>query len=289
MITVSGSESDYAIMKQVQQLRIAYPQMAVGTLDAGTDFSALAAQEKLYLVGHGNPGNGNIRDIKRPDLVKSLTDQGHGVPPSFGGIIILSCYSGLMAKPPQASLAAHLATELTRRTAAGTTVAGANGFAFGTPEFRKSGVSSVLLMELAAFYYAAANDMMIEAWLKHRPTHAGGVLKDTHGIDVDTGTTIGENLVSAQPRLKKTPEEIAEDHVIAFAKEAKLIEEKLTDIIKTKIPGNSVADRSEHLVKHDTDPAVIAWNTAIDRQYALFGGLYLWASAADAFTVATVP
>jgi hypothetical protein len=289
MITVSGSESDYAIMKQVQQLRIAHPHMTVVTLDSGTDFSPLTAHEKLYLVAHGNAANGNVRDIKRPDLVKWLTDQGRGVPQNFGGIVILSCYSGLEAKPPQPSLSAHLATALTGRTATGTTVAGANGFSFGTPEFQKTGLSSVLLMDLAAFYFANDNDIMITAWLNHRPTHDGGVLKDTLGIDVDTGKTIGEHLDAVQMAGKKTSKEIADECITAFAGETKKIETQLTDIIDTKIPGGSVVERAEYLVTHDTDPSVLDWNAAINRQYSLFSDLYLWASPEDAFTVAKVP
>jgi hypothetical protein len=288
MITVHGEMSDYAIMKQVQQLKLSNPQMAVVTLDDKTDFSALAADESLYLVSHGNAGNGNLRDIKRPALLGWLTDPNRGVPQHFGGIVILSCYSGLQAKPPDPSLAIYLATGLAGRAAAGTPVAGANGFSFGTPEFKKSGYSSVLSMDLAAFYFAAADGEMIKAWLTHKPTHTGGVLKDKFNINVDTSKTIEEHLVTVQQIPPKTPEEIAKALVTAFAKDAKAIEAKLDDIIENKIPGNSVAERADYLVNNDQEADVITWNTTIDTQYELFHDLYLWASAANAFTVAKV-
>jgi hypothetical protein len=288
MITVNGENSDYAIMKQVQQLKLAYPHMAVVTLDDKTDFSALAADERLYLVSHGNVGNGNLRDIKRAPLLSWLTDQHRGVPKNFGGIVILSCYSGLQVKSPEPSLAAYLATGLAGRAAAATPVAGANGFSFGTPEFKRSGYSSVVSMDLAAFYFAHDDGEMTKAWLKHRPTHTGGVLKDKLKINVDTSKTIEEHLVTVQQAPPKTPEEITKEFVAAFAKEAKAIEAKLEDIIENKIPGSTVAERADYLVNNDKEADVITWNATIDTQYELFHGLYLWASPADAFTVAKV-
>jgi hypothetical protein len=284
MITVSGkgSESDYAIMKQVQQLKIARPQMAIVPLHAGTDFSGLGADEKLYLVAHGNSGNGNIVDVKRAALAHWLTDPARGVPANFGGIVILSCYSGMVTKGNEPSLAAYLADALAGRAATGTTVTGANGYSFGTPEFRKSGLSSVLLMELVDFNFAVNVDNMRDVWLQRRPTHTGGVLKN-----VDLGKTIQEHLDAIQAK-NNTTEEIANAYIADFAKDSKAIEEELALIIK-KIPGNTVAERADHLVNQGTDPSVQAWNVAIDRQYALFGNLYLWASPADAFKVVTVP
>jgi hypothetical protein len=76
------------------------------------------------------------------------------VPQKFGGIVILACYSGLEAGT--ASLAAYLAAGLKGRAAADTPAAGANGFSFGTPEFRKSERSSVLSMDLATFTMPAS-------------------------------------------------------------------------------------------------------------------------------------
>jgi hypothetical protein len=285
MITVNGDADDYAIMKQVQQLKLAYPNMAVTTLDGGTNFSALAADETLYLISHGDIGDGDLRGITRADLLKWLTGS---VPRNFGGIVILSCYSGLEADPPTPSLAAYLATGLKGHAATGTHVAGSNGFSFGTPEFGKSGRSSVLPIDLAAFYFAKDNDMMVKAWLAHKPTHPGGVLNDL-GLNVNTGETIGDQLTAGQAKLGKTPEEIAEKYVIAFAKESKDIEGRLETLIETKIPGNSVATRADYLVNNGANADVIDWNQAIARQYELFSGLYLFASMAGAFTVTDVP
>jgi hypothetical protein len=282
MITVSGRDgedpkSDYAIMKQVQQLKLAQPQMAIVPLDAGADFSGLRADEKLYLVAHGNSGNGNIADVKRAALLGWLRDDTRGVPRDFGGIVILSCYSGMEVKEKEPSLAAYLAGALAGRVATGTTVTGANGFSFGTPEFRKSGLSSVLRMELVDFYFAANTEKMRDVWLDRKPTHTGGVLKD-----VDIGKTIREHLEASKA------EDIAEAYIADFAKDSQEIEKELIDLI-AKIPGNTVAERTDHLVSQGADPSVHAWNAAIDRQYSLFGALYLWALPADAFTVVTVP
>jgi hypothetical protein len=102
----------------------------------------------------------------------------------------------MVTKENEPSLVAYLARELAGRAATGTTVTGANGFSFGTPEFRK----------------------------------------------VDLGKTIQEHLEAIQTE-NNTTEDIANVHIAE----------------------------------------------AIDRYYALFGKLYLWASPVDAFTVVTVP
>jgi hypothetical protein len=290
VITVNGHESDYAIMKQVQQLELLHHQMPIVTLDDTTDFSALAAGETLYMVSHGNISNGNFADIKRPELLSWLTDQSRGVPPNFGGIVILSCYSGLEVKAGQGSLAAYLAGGLKGRAATGTPVAGANGYSFGTPEFRRSGRSSVLSMDLAAFYYASSDVEMIKAWLNHKPTHTDGVLKDMLTVKVDTGKTIEEQLATVQKAPTKTPEAIAHAYVTAFANEAKAIESRLENIINS-IPGDSVAARADYLVDQANaqKPDVVSWNQAIDKQDTLFHDLYLWAPVVNAFTKVNVP
>jgi hypothetical protein len=75
--------------------------------------------------------------------------------------------------------------------------------------------------------------------------------KDKLNITVDEGKTISENLATL--RLpQKTPEEIVTEYLTDFTKQAKAIEAELVSIIGT-IPGNSVAQRAEHLVSHATD------------------------------------
>lgn len=287
MITFIGKEYDYAIMKQVQQLKLAEPSMAVVALDDKTNFSRLVKGETLYLVSHGDSGTGEIRGVDRAVLLGWLKDQDRGVPAEFGGIVILSCYSGLQKKPPEPSLTAYLAQGLASRTK-GTTVAGANGYSYGTPEFRKTKRSSVLPMKLSNFYSVApsAVDVMTYQWLEHKPTHAGGVLKDGLNITVDQAKTIRENLDPIQGPQKTS--DIANEYVAKFVKPAEVIEEELTSIIGDKIPGDSVAERTDYLVGHDSDPEVKNWNAAIERQYKLFCDFYLWAPAADAFSVETV-
>lgn len=287
MITVTGKESDYAIMKQVQQLRLMAPDMAVVTLDASTDFSKLAVDETLYLVGHGDSGSGDVRGIARADLLSWLKHDKTGVPPKFGGIVILSCYSGLQPKAPQPSLAGYLAEELRGKTAAGTTVEGANGYSYGTPEFRNTERSSVLPMELSAFYFAGSPSVKANQWLKHKPTHTDGVLKDKLNITVDISKTISDNLAPLQQPQRSTTD-IAAECLADFIQQAPAIEAELSSIIQGKIPGSSVADKAEYLVTHTTDQNVINWNTAIDKQYALFSSFYLWALPWAAFTTVTI-
>jgi hypothetical protein len=290
VITVHGDKADYAIMKQVQQLKLAYPAMQIVTLDASTDFSALSAGETLYLVSHGDIETGNLRDIDRKILLDWLTAPGSGVRHDFGGIVILSCYSGLEIdeqdpKGPEDlskyALAKYLAIGLTGKVDAGRPVAGANGYSFGTPEFQASGRSSVLPLELAAFYAPDYIDAMVQGWLKRTPTHTGGVLKDESNINVDTGKTIGEHLDD------KTSEATAKKYVTAFAKVAKEIEGQLVDIITHKIPGDTVADRTAYLVNNGAQVDVKDWNDAIAKQYKLFHDFYLWAPSDAAFTIET--
>jgi hypothetical protein len=288
MITVHGDKADYAIMKQVQQLKIANPNMQIVALDGSTDFSALNADETLYLVSHGDIETGDLRDIDRHTLLDWLKTPGRQVRRDFGGIVILSCYSGLEVDeqdpkgppdPSKYSLAKFLAIGLTGQVDAGRSIAGANGYSFGTPEFQASGRSSVLPIELAAFYSPDYVDAMIAGWLKRRPTHSGGVLRDELNINVNTAQTIKDHLD------EKTSEVIAKKYVTAFAKDAKEIEAQLQAIITNKIQGATVADRAAYLVNNGARPEVIEWNQAIERQYRLFHTLYLWASPGEAFTV----
>lgn len=291
MIAVNGLESDYAIMKQVQQLRLQNRLMTVVKLDETTDFSKLTPGEKLYLVSHGDINTGCFKEIDKKVLLGWLADKQHGVSPRCGGIVILSCYSGMRMDDARAeySLAEDVATGLVGQLAADTLVEGANGYSFGTPEFGKSGYSSVLSMDLAAFYYASNDDAMIEAWLKHKPAHAGGVLNVDLGITVDTGKTIEEQLTTVRESQGKEPEEIARGYITAFAREAKGIEALLDLIIESRIQGDSVLARARYLMNNVEVPDVINWNNAIDRQYELFGNLYLWAPSGKAFTAAKVP
>ncbi|HEY1623746.1 MAG TPA: hypothetical protein VGG16_08095, partial [Streptosporangiaceae bacterium] len=206
----------------------------------------------------------------------------------FGGIVLLSCYSGQQKIQNEPSLAGLLARELSGHAAPGTAVSGANGYSFGSPEFRRSGRSSVLPEELATFYNAADNQRMATAWLARKPTHTEGVLEEKLDIVVDTGKTILENLETLE-QPEKSPRETALEYVASFAVDAKEIENQLRRVL-VNIRKQSVAAMTEYLV----DPVngelvdVINWNNAIDRQYKLFKDLYLWAPDGTAFTTAQV-
>ncbi|HEX4834300.1 MAG TPA: hypothetical protein VH478_24770 [Trebonia sp.] len=265
-------------MKQVQQLRLMDQGMAVVELNDKADFSRLSRNETLYFVSHGYTGA--FMSLDKADVVRWLTDTSHGVPRDFGGIVALSCYSGDGAYT--LSLAKYLAAGLHGRVAAGTTVEGATGYSFGTPEFRKSRRSSVLVD--LAFYAAQSITDMVDEWLKLKPTHDQGVLHAKLGA-VDQGKTIEQQLTAAQKTLGKSANEVATDYIKDFAVEAKRIEQKLKDLLAAPMKGATVAERAEYLIANGTNQDVIDWNTAIDQQYALFSDLYLWKPQATAFAV----
>jgi hypothetical protein len=281
MIRVHGAKDDYAIMKQVQQIKLAYPHMTIGMLDQNVDFSQLDAAEKLFLVSHGNAASGDLSNIDRYELLGWLKADGRGVPRDFGGIVICSCYSGLGGDH---SLARHIAQGLAGKAAAGTTVAGANGYSFGTPEFGSSGLSSVLRQELKSFY-TFTEETMASEWPKVKPTHAGGVLATKWNIQVNIDKTIQENL-DTNEALRSTPDAV-KDQLTIFAQEGKGLESQLKDAIK-QVAGDAVVERADNIVAGNT-PAVNSWNAAIARQYQLFDEYYLWAPAQAAFTVVPVP
>jgi hypothetical protein len=276
-------------LKQLQQLKIAYPHMAIEGLGDSTNFSKLAKDETLYLVGHGDATDGNFRGVTRAELLTWLTRQQGGVPSNFGGIVIQSCYSGLQRKPPEPSLVEFVATGLAGKTASGTPVAGANGYSFGTPEFGKTRRSSVLPMDLDAFYSVQDITKMTDVWLQHKPTHDGGILKKELGIDVDTGKTIEAQLTAIQKSPDKTPKEIARQFVTTFAETARQIEKKLREIT-IDVPGYSASTIVGYMVdpNNSSKPEVDEWNKAVNLQYGLFGDHYLWAPTAGAFTVKNV-
>jgi hypothetical protein len=281
MIRVHGAKDDYAIMKQVQHIKLAYPGMTIGMLDENVDFSQLGATEKLFLVSHGNAASGDLASIDRYELAARLKAGGRGVPRDFGGIVICSCYSGLGGND---SLAHYIAGQLKGKVAAGTTVAGANGYSFGTPEFGKSGLSSVLRQELRSFY-TFTEETMVGEWPRVKPTHPDGVLATKWNIQVDVDKTIQENLDTSEA-FRSTPDAV-KGQLAVFAQEGRALESQLKDAIK-QVTGDSVAERASNLIAGDT-PVIRSWNAAIAGQYDLFNDYYLWAPAQAAFTVVPVP
>src|SRR6266404_42912 len=151
MILVNcDGKDDYAIMKQIQQIKLLHPAATIVLLNAQPNLSAIDLNEKIYVVSHGTTDNffGGFGEKVR--LRRYLKEPGNGVPQNFSGeIIILSCYGG--KKPYNGeSIAEYIAEGLQGRAAKGAVVTGAIGYSFGTPEFGKSGRSSVLCD--SAFY-----------------------------------------------------------------------------------------------------------------------------------------
>jgi hypothetical protein len=281
-------ESDYAIMKQIQQIKLINPvdpALSVVSLENQPDLSRIGLTEKLYVVSHGMAGDFLFGYVTKGQLLGYLIDAQHGVPNGFhGDIIILSCYGG-SAPYGGNSVITDLASGLHGRAAANTVVTGAIGYSFGTPEFRHTGRSSVL--RDAAFYTFGNINGMVDKWLTLNPTHTAGVLHDDLNITVVTNNTIGGLLASVQ-QSKGVPKEVAAKYMESFAIEAKQIEETLKDRL-SQIPVHTVAERADYLVTQNTKQIVIEWNNAIAQQYKLYSDLYLWAPTANAFTTANVP
>lgn len=290
MITVNGECTDYAIMKQVQQARLVRPGSKVVPLAKGTRFSTLTADEPLYIVSHGDRATGRLRNIKTADLLSWLTHRDLGLPAQFGGIVILSCYGGLggtSAVPT--SLAREVAERLAGCVVAGTTVAGARGYSFGSPEFRRSGRSSVLSLDLDDFYWAEDIPAMKTAWLAHKPTHTAGVLKDVFNCrSVDTDKTTSQNirkvLAAGGPVADRQLDEGATDLVTKFAKQAKGIESRLKKILEST-PGATVTEKADYFTSNSAVREVVDWNKTIEDQFKLFDQHYLWTPAEGAFQV----
>jgi hypothetical protein len=289
LVNCEGKD-DYAIMKQIQQIKLIDPAMAVVLLKPQPNLSGINRTEKLYVVSHGATGdffdgNGFGKKIR---LLRYLTDDQNGVPQNFSGdIIILSCYGG---KKPYGddSIAEYIAKGLPGRAAAGTVVTGAIGYSFGTPEFRKSGRSSVLCD--SAFYSLGNANGVVDAWLKLMPTHTEGILHAKLQINVETNKTIRTLIHAKLQGTGETPEQAAEKLLTEFIDEAKGIEATLSDIIRKKIPGDTAAARADYLVNVNNagEDAVKKWNLAIERQYELYSDYYLWVLYPNGFTVATV-
>jgi hypothetical protein len=284
MILVNSAKvTDYAILKQVQQIRLIDPTdhtLSVVSLDSQPDLSKVSLKETLFVVSHGRAGD-FFGGVSKNVLISYLADSKYGVPKGFNGdILLLSCCGG-DAPPGQSSLAKYVATMLTGRVAKGTMVAGATGYSFGTPEFRQSRRSSVLCA--SEFYSLGDINPMVAAWLKLQPTHGGGVLHDDLAINVDTGKTIKE-LLTTIPASQRTPEEIAAEYVVNFADEARRIEDALKGIVAgNTIPKSTIAEAADFLVTRNEEQVVQSWNAEIDNQYKLYTNLYLWKSRLDAF------
>ncbi len=286
LVNKATAASDYAIMKQIQQIRLILGNnaMPVVPLDPQPDLSTLAIDQKIYVVSHGTTSDFILEYVKKDALLGYFTHATHGLPQNFrGDIIILSCYGG--DNSYKTSIAGYLANGLKGRAAANTVVTGAIGYSFGTPEFGHTGRSSVL--RDSDFYSVGDINGMATKWLTLTPTHTGGVLKDSFNLNVDTGETICDQLATVQN--KGAPEAIARGIMTDFAdKVTNQIEEILRARLRS-IPVNTLAGRADYLVNQNGEQIVIDWNAAIAQQYKLYGDLYLWVPRATAFTIERVP
>ena len=263
---------DYAIMKQVQQLR-KHHQGAIITLDAAPNFSTMGPGEKLYIVSHGSADTGDLRDFPTDTLIAALNHHARRPPANFGGIVILSCYGGRAIQAT--SMAERVARGLTRQ---GKTVEGAVGFSFGSPEFLASGKSSVLAEDLRAFYTAEDISAMTAIWAARQPTHTEGVLKDRGQYAAATNQTIRNNLLNVAPALSGGQADAWIDtRIKRFKSEVKRIELSLKSLLGS-IPGGSVAEKLANFEQRSGPYSRKAarWDALIQQQYRLFHDYYLW-------------
>jgi hypothetical protein len=264
--------TDYAIMKQIQQLRKVHSKPVV-MLDAGVDFSGMAAGEQLFVVSHGNAADGDLRDLPTQTLIARLNHAQKGVPANIGGITLLSCYSGRPVQPQ--SLAERVAAGLLHQHIA---VQGAVGFSFGSPEFSQTGHSSVMDEDLRAIYSAESIGDMADAWMDRNPTHNAGILTELPGLHLhgvptnrttyrilrDAGLSDGE----AKDRIKGL--------MRTLKGEIKRIEAGLRGLLG-QVPGATVAAKAtafEEPWKHRK--TIDKWDRLIQQQYDLFHKYYLW-------------
>jgi len=268
LIAVNGdAQNDYALMKQVQQLRAPLKQThrRVIALNALSDFSGMKTNEDLFIVSHGWSDSGKLKGVETDKLIGWLNDANKGVPANFGRIVLLSCYGGM--DKGQGALAENISAGLKHR---GHRVEGALGFSFGTTAFSKSTErhSSVLPENLRVFYELKADqlDEMANTWGAMNPSHQHGILGDA----INRGQTIRQNM-----RAKFGGQ--ADGRIAAlikdFQEEAKRIEERL----KRLLPGDSIEASADAL---QSNPS---WTDAIRRQYKLFDDYYLWTSPETAF------
>jgi hypothetical protein len=270
--------TDYAIMKQVQQLRKVHRKPVV-MMDALVNFSNMEQGEELYIVSHGDAATGEMRDLSVNQLLALLNHNQRGVPAHISGITLLSCYGGRVIAPRIESYAQAVANGLTHRLR----VKGAVGFSFGSPEFGATGQSSVMPEELRAIYSADDIDAMATAWEQRHPTHPGGVLT----------TELGLHSVSPQQTIlqivqNKVGAGQAHDRIKGMMKklqsEIKRIEHGLADLLAT-MPGDSVPAKAAAFEDKTQGSggqrhrAVGKWDKLIRQQYELFTRYYLWVPA----------
>jgi hypothetical protein len=276
---------DYAIMKQVQQLRASQlpAPHAIVMFTTSPDFSGMAAGEDLFIVSHGDSVTGNVRNLTVKQIVTALNKSGTGVPANFGKIVVLSCYGG--ATKSDGVLAENIADGLKGKGVHA--VEGSTGFSFGTSEFGRTGHSSVLSEDLRVFYVADDIGAMAAHWKTMQPNHAEGVLAAPPiGLEyVNAFATIEANVIGAVG--KKAADGYITNLITHLRTRIKAIEQGLATALG-QAPGADVAAKIASL--EVTAPPLAAlpgyvtsWNALLAEQYQLFHDYYLWTDPATAF------
>lgn len=276
---------DYAIMKQVHQLRASQmpaPHPIV-MFTASPNFSAMGVGEDLFIVSHGDSVTGNMRNLSVQQIVTALNKSGTGIPAHFGKIVVLSCYGG--ATKSDGILAQNIADRLKGKGKHA--VEGATGFSFGTREFASTEHSSVLPEDLRVFYVADSISDMEDTWKTMLPSHDGGVLAapPISLSYVNEYTTIEDNIAGKFGR-GKAPGLIA-SLITHLQTRIKAIEQGL-GVALGQAPGTDVAQKIASFEATPplggvVAPYVTSWNALLAEQYQLFHDYYLWTKPDEAF------
>lgn len=275
MITVANPNSgDYATLKVLHQLT-QFDQGGIRSLTMGTDFSGMQANEILYIVGHGSRDDGEIKGMATSGLIKILTDKNKGVPNNIGGIVVLTCYSGI--EYDNTTLVNRIADGLKKAKKKNIPVRGAKGFAYGSPVTRNTGFNSVLPRNRTAIYSGTAEEIVQEL-SNYVPS------EDTKWKTPQTGLylkLVAGTKLSVKPGLKALKQWAAE-----FVAERDRIENAMKDKV------SDLPNQINNLVQSDVTSAVNAlaqdneFEGLVDEQYNLFNNVGLFIDPDEAYTVA---
>lgn len=275
MITVANPNSgDYATLKVLHQLRQFEPGV-IHPLTMGADFSGMKAGETLYIVGHGSRDNGEIKGMATSGLIRILTDKNKGVPNNIGGIVVLTCYSGI--EYDDTTLVNKIADGLKKAKKKNIPVRGARGFAYGSPVTRNTGFNSVLPRNHTAIYSGTAEEIVQE-------------LSDYVPAENTTWQTpqtkkylklVAGTKLSVKPGVKAL-----EQWATEFVAERDRIENAMKDKV------SDLPNQINNLVQSDVTSAVNTlaldneFEGLVDEQYNLFNNVGLFIDPNEAYTVA---
>jgi hypothetical protein len=275
MITVANPNSgDYATLKVLHQLTQFEPGV-IYPLTMGTDFSGMQANETLYVVGHGSRDDGEIKGLATSGLIRILTDKNKGVPNNIGGIVVLTCYSGI--EYDDTTLVNRIADGLKKAKKKNIPVRGARGFAYGSPVTRNTGFNSVLPRDRTAIYSGTANEIVQEL-SDYVPA------EDTTWKTPQTGQylkLVANTKLSVKPGVKALEK---------WATEFVAERDRIENAMKGKV--SDLPNQINNLMQGDVTSAVNAltldaeFQDLVDEQYSLFNSANLFIDPNVAYTVA---